>query len=57
MKCQSKISPYCKETFKESQIKYIWVDGKPLEVCDNCYWIIRSSNKSTGNNVGRPREK
>ncbi len=57
MNCQSRVSPHCKNMFTKDQAKYIWVNGKSLEVCENCYYKIKRDNKSTGNPLGRPREK
>ena len=56
MKCQSKCSPQCKNIITKLQTKYIWVDGKALEVCENCYGKIKRDKKSTGNKAGRPNK-
>lgn len=45
MKCQSQVSSFCKKTFKKTKVKHIWVDEKPLEVCDQCYWILKQRIK------------
>jgi len=59
MKCQSQISSFCKKTFKKSEAKHIWVDGKPLEVCGQCFWILKQRAKKPGNGgnpTGRPKQ-
>jgi len=45
MKCQSKISPYCKKTMKKAEAASIWYKGKYLLVCKNCFWKIKMLNK------------
>ena len=52
MICQSKISTFCKKRFKKSQVKHIWVDNKPLEVCSNCFWKLKQRAKQKN---GRPQ--
>ena len=49
MKCESKISLNCRKTFKKDEVKYIWVDGKSLEVCDKCFWLLKQRAKQEGN--------
>jgi len=49
MKCESGISSFCKKTFKKAEVKYIWHKGKPLEVCDQCYWLLKQRGKKEGN--------
>jgi len=56
MKCESKISKYCRKIFKKSEVKYIWYRGKPIEVCDNCFWLLKQKAKEKGNG-GYPTHK
>jgi len=49
MKCEANQSPHCKKTFKKSLVKYIWHKGKPLEVCENCFWLLKQRAKEKGN--------
>ncbi len=48
MKCESQISTYCRKIFRKDKVKYIWHKGKPLKVCDNCYWILKQKPKNPG---------
>jgi len=41
MKCQSGISKFCEKNISKEKIKYI----NGLEVCENCYWILKIDNK------------
>lgn len=59
MKCESKISRYCKKVFKKSEVKYIWDKGKPIEVCSQCFWLLKQRVKKSGNGGnpnGRPKQ-
>ena len=56
MKCQAKISAYCKKTIKKSTAAHIWYKGKYLLVCDNCFWLIKRLNKDMEKPVGRPKK-
>ncbi len=41
MKCELKISTWCKKVFRKKSMKII--DGK--ECCENCYWLQKTRNK------------
>ena len=56
MKCESNISSFCRKTFPKVKAKHIWVDGKPKEVCDQCYWILKQRVKNPGKG-GYPTHK
>lgn len=60
MKCQSTISTFCKKTFKKAEAKHIWVEEngkqKHLEVCGQCFWILKQRAKESGRG-GYPTQK
>ena len=49
MKCESGVSSFCKKTIPKHKAKHIWVDNKPLEVCGQCFWILKQRAKQNGN--------
>ena len=45
MKCQSNISSFCRKIIKKVEVKHIWIDNKHLEVCGQCFWILKQRRK------------